>query len=137
MMPTLTSWTTVLDAPSVDQQRSWLAALRPRLKALVLVSNDGELAPAVAEQLAGWLESITVGAPAGCGYARPRPGASCHRYRYDRRLLAVLDQWGGPMADSAAQPFTALGDVDLVLVGERDQVLGATIAHERLVIAAV
>ena len=61
----------------------------------------------------------------GHGYSRPRPNSSLHRYAYDREIIRAIDELGGLFAaDPALEPFSGLGDVDVVFVDSRGVALG-------------
>ncbi|MGZ0711309.1 hypothetical protein ACWPKO_23575 (plasmid) [Coraliomargarita sp. W4R53] len=77
----------------------------------------------------------TVGVDPGNGYERTRPTAVKRRFAYDRDIIQAIDGLSGFFHDATStQPWTGLGDVDVVFLDKHDKVLGATVAHEGMII---
>lgn len=121
-------------------QLGLINALRPRIGTFEFVFEDGgevghPLIAALAEL------SPAVGAHRGVrhGYDRTRAGTTSFRYRYHRSVVRALAELGGLFViETDAGGFdqlrwSRLGNVDLVLRGERGDLLGYTITHEGLV----
>lgn len=114
-----------------------MASLRPHIAHIELVFNNGDEGHPLTGRLAHLESTRTVGVKAGAGYSRPRSAAVKLRFAYDRDIIRELDALGGFFSKTASpEPWTALGDVDVVFLDARDNVLGATVAHERMIIMA-
>ena len=112
-----------------------MQSLRPRISHIKFVFNNGDDGHALLEHLGHLSSTRTVGVGAGNGYSRPRLTAVKHRFAYDRDILRALERLGGLFPDAAsADSWTGLGDVDLVFLDARGNVLGATVTHERMII---
>ncbi|MGJ6980879.1 hypothetical protein ACSDQ9_10190 [Aestuariimicrobium soli] len=120
-----------------EQQIAWLQALRPRIGQVEFVFNraDDE-GHRLTSRLARLTSTRTVGVTDTFGYGRPRPTAVRLRFGYDREVVRAIEELGGFFTDeSTADQWTGLGDVDVVFRDAEGRVLGATIAHERLLLS--
>lgn len=87
-------------------------------------------------QLAHLDSSRTIGAKPGNGYYfRSRPTVIKHRFAYNREIIRAIDNLGCffPEADCPDQ-WTGLGDVDVVFLDKKDQMIGATVNHGGMII---
>ncbi|TFD66959.1 hypothetical protein [Cryobacterium sp. Hb1] len=120
---------------SRDAQREWMQSLRARIAHIELVFNNGDDGHPLVAQLAHLESTRTVGVKPGNGYARQRLTAVKRRFAYDREIIQALDGLGGFFPDVAStEPWTELGDVDVVFLDKHGEVLGATVTHEGMVI---
>lgn len=112
-----------------------MQSLRARIAQIELVFNNGDDGHPLITQLAHLESTRTVGVGPGHGYARQRPTAVKRRYAYDRDIVQALDTLGGFFPDAAStEPWTGLGDVDVVFLDKNGKVLGATVTHEGMII---
>lgn len=57
------------------------------------------------------------------------------RFPYSRDVIRALDDLGGFFTDGAGRwPFTTLGYVDVAFLDKQGSVLGATVAHEGMIV---
>lgn len=117
--------------PSFEEQSAWMRALRAHTATIEFVFNEGDAGHPLVDRLAHLVSTRTEGVSAGTGYARPRPRAVRRRFPYDRDIVHAIEEFGGLFT---ARGFSDLGDVDVVFRDEHDLVLGATVAHEGMLL---
>lgn len=123
------------ESMSCEEPSAWIKSLRPHIAHIELVFNNGDSGHPLLGQLEHLESTRTVGVRPGAGYSRPRPDAVKRRFAYNRDILRTLDDLGGFFSEAASpDPWTALGDVDVVFLDKRGNLLGATVTHERMII---
>lgn len=121
---------------SSDAQAAWMHSLRPNTAYIDFVFNNGDRGHPLLEILSHLQSVRTVGVKPGNGYYyRPRPKVVRRRFVYDRDIIRAIETLGyfWPESDSS-QPWTGLGDVDVVFLDKRERLLGATVTHEAMII---
>lgn len=118
-----------------DAQLEWMQSLRPRIAHIELVFNDGSAAYRLLPRLTHLKPTKSDGVGPGAGYARSRPAAVKHTFAYDREILRLFIALDGFFSDDVGkEPWPELGDVDVVFLDDQGMMLGATVAHERMII---
>lgn len=120
-----------------ESRSAWMKLLRAETSRIDLIFNAEDKEHPFIARFAHLEIEQRLGVQAGHGYSRPRPRSSLHRYAYDRELFHAIDELGGLFAaDPTHGPFSALGDVDVVFVDSQGVALGATVAHERMILTS-
>ena len=75
-----------------------------------------------------------MGVGSGNGYSRARRTAMKRRFPYVRDIIRALGDPGGFFSVAASpEPWLARGDVDVVFLGERGNLLWPAVTHERMI----
>ena len=113
-------------------------SLRPQTARIEVIFEDGDTNHPLTTLLAHLDSTRTVGVD-GYLYGHPRPKAVKRSYAHDRDIIRAIESLGcfWPDAHSPAHSpaqWTELGNVDVVFLDAKGQVLGATITHERMIV---
>ena len=120
-------------------QTDWLRQLRSRTTHVELLFHDGDGGHPLTDALAWLNPSRSVDVGLRPGYSRRQDSAVLHRYPYDRAIFKALEDLGGLFLYSSAPAgdhveFTGLGNIDVTLLDERDEVLVSTVTHEGVIL---
>ena len=120
---------------SLPEQLAWMHALRAQTTHIEFVFNNGDDGHPLLSELAHLECSRSVGVEEGNGYSRPRPAAIKRRYAYDRHIIRAIEAFGGFFPDErSSEQWPEMGDVDVVFRDQRGHTLGATVAHEAILL---
>ena len=131
-----TGYFETMDNLTFAEQRAWMQSVRPSTVRSEFVFSGSEEKHPLLDLLAHLDSERTIGAGPGNGYyGRDRPNVVKRSYAYDRDIIRAIESLGGFFPDpESTSPWTGLGDVDVIFLDRNGKLLGATVAHERMII---